>query len=32
MLAKKRIYFSICEAARESKSNLDSIVNFVTMR
>jgi hypothetical protein len=32
MLAKKRIYSSICEAAKESESSLDSVVNFVTMR
>jgi hypothetical protein len=30
--AKNRIHSSICKAVRESKSSLDSVVNFVTVR
>ena len=32
MPAKNRIHSSICEAARDSESSLDSVVDFVTVR
>jgi hypothetical protein len=32
MPAKNRIHSSICEAARESESSSNSVVDFVTVR